>query len=120
MKALAVIIAVTILGLPGIGSAFTCPLVKTVQASEKHCVNCPGEKDAPCPAPASDCLLLCPYTAERTAVTSRESFDRPVNTGLDRDLSVILPLAGRPAFASPFPLNVHSAPLFLLNRVLRV
>jgi hypothetical protein len=118
MKALAVIVAVTMLGLPGIGSAFTCPLVKTVEAPEKHCENCPRQKDEPCPPP--DCLLVCPYTLEITAVSSRESLDRSVNIGLDPGLSVILPFVWWPAFSSSPRANFHTAPLYLLYRVLRV
>jgi hypothetical protein len=64
-------LAVVLLGLPGISSAFTCPRMTPAEVHNESCSHCPNEEpEESCPV--SECLLICPYTVEKTAVLNAE------------------------------------------------
>ena len=66
MRVLVAVIAIAVLGLTATGTAFACPFMTAPPPHEEPCSECPKQES--CPPEA--CLLLCPYTVERTAIVS--------------------------------------------------
>jgi hypothetical protein len=113
-------VAAMVVSLPGVSSAFTCPLMPAAEARNEACSPCPEEKQQES-CPRSACLLVCPYTLERTAVLNGEGLT--VGFVLDAQFfsAVLRPrlsdarvqMAGaQEPFATPT--------LYLLNRVLLI
>ena len=111
-------LAVVLLGLPGISSAFTCPLMTPVQSGS--CSHCPEEKsDKSCPA--SECLLICPYTVEKTAVLNAEGLTDTFTLSVQPDTLLVPPdVPDVSDHVARLTGDFDSRPLYLLNRVLLI
>ena len=110
-------LAVVLLGLPGISSAFTCPLMIPAEVQGGSCSRCPEEKpENSCPA--SECLLICPYTVEKTAVLNAEGLTDTFTFSVQPDTLLLPPnvsdVVGHMAGLTG---DFDSSPLYLLNRV---
>src|SRR5215217_3444829 len=107
-------VAVLLLGLPGISTAFTCPLMRPAEVQNDSCSHCPNDKQEES-CPASACLLICPYTVEKTAVVTGEGLtDTAIPlVELSRGL-VHPPLLDAPVPVLPLTEEFDSGPLYLV------
>jgi hypothetical protein len=74
MRLFVTALAVLLYGMTACGPAFACPRMSAAPGHEEPCSDCPKEEK--CPREA--CMLLCPYTVEKTAVVTPENHDVPV------------------------------------------
>ena len=84
MRLFVTVLALLLYGMTAGGPAFACPLMSAAPAHEEPCSDCPKEEK--CPPEA--CMVLCPYTVEKTAVVTPESHDVPVLTAV----ALLLPI----------------------------
>ena len=112
-------IAVVLLGFPGISSAFSCPLMPSADVQNEPCSHCPADKQQES-CLASTCLLICPYTVERTYDLASEGLT-------DALVPPVQPYAYvHPSFSDALALSValtreaDSGPLYLFNCVLLI
>lgn len=106
-------------GVPGVSSAFLCPLMTTSADHEEPCSDCPAQEEESCPL--SDCLLICPYAVEKTAVWTGENVTSSFIPHAERSsaLNIRWSPDAHPLLTSP-PRDFDSGPLYLLNRVLLI
>jgi hypothetical protein len=113
MRLLLAAIALTVYGVTA-GVAFACPFMTAAPSHEEPCSDCPKEES--CPPEA--CLLLCPYTAEKTAAVKTDEDDVPVVP--------VVAIAFRPSLAGVDVVRqaqtreFDSGALYLRNRVLLI
>ncbi len=112
-------IAAIVLGLPGVSRSFACPLMTTADAHEEPCSDCPDEGEESCPR--SECLVICPYTVEKTAVWTGGNLASSVIPQVERSSALIVRSLPDPhLFLKSTPREFDSAPLYLVNRVLLI
>ena len=112
-------IAAIVLGLPGVSSSFACPLMTTSAAQQEPCPDCPVEEEESCPR--SECLLICPYADEKTAVWTGGNLTSSVIPQVERSSALIVRSLPDPHLVqTSTPREVASAPLYLVNRVLLI
>src|SRR5688572_11283624 len=113
-------VAVLLLGLPSISSAFTCPLMTSAEDQNQPCSHCPGEKpEESCPV--SQALVICPYTVERAAVLTGEGLMAGFTLPAQLSTVFVHPrLAGAAASVASLTKDFDAGPLYLLNRVLLI
>jgi hypothetical protein len=115
MRLLLAVIAFTVYGLTAAGTAFACPFMTAAATHEEPCSDCPKEERYPPEA----CFLICPYTTEKTALTTADEHQIP------------LVLVAAPTFQIPALTRIHGVPrahtvdvdlvaLYLRNRVLLI
>jgi hypothetical protein len=113
-------VAVVLLGLPGFSNAFTCPLMTSAEVQNEPCSHCSGEKPEDS-CPVSQCLLICPYTAEKAAILIGEGLTGGFT--LPAQLSTVLVhphLADAAGSVTSLTKDFDSGRLYLLNRVLLI
>ena len=113
-------VAVVLLGLPGISSAFSCPLMTPAEVQSEPCSHCPDDKqDGSCPVSA--CLLICPYTVEKSAVLASEGLTDTVMSRVQLSFGIVQPpLSDALVAVVRLTRDFDSRPLYLLNRVLLI
>jgi hypothetical protein len=112
-------VAVLLLGLPGISSAFSCPRMTPASVQTEPCSHCPTNKQQKS-CPISACILICPYTVEKT---SDLASDAPTNALIPPVQPSTLVLPSFPdahAFSAALTREADSGPLYLFNRVLLI
>ena len=113
-------LAVVLLGLPGISNAFTCPLMTPAEVQSGSCSHCSEEKPQNS-CPASECLLIGPYTVENTAVLNAEGLTDTFTLPVQPDTLLLPPdvsdVVGHMARRTG---DFDSPPLYLLNCVLLI
>ncbi len=112
-------VAVLLLSLPTVSSAFDCPLMTATAAHAEPCSDCPAEEEESCPL--SDCLLICPYTVEKTAVWTGEKLTSSFIPQAERSSALIIRLfPDAHLFSMSAPRDFHSGPFYLINRALLI
>lgn len=113
-------IAVVLLGLPGISSAFSCPPMTPAEVQNEPCSHCPDDKQEES-CPVSACLLICPYTVEKSAVLGREGLTDTVMSPVQLSSGIVYPpLSDALVAVARFTRDFDLRPLYLLNRVLLI
>lgn len=109
-------ITVLLLALPGVSSSFGCALMPTDSALEEPCSKCPVDKKQSCPD--AGCVLLCPYTIERTASMMGGSVTDELVPQFEQGFGLILRMAPEPSrFVSILPSGSDPGSLYLINCV---
>lgn len=112
-------IAVVLLGLPGISSAFSCLLMAPANSQNEPCLHCPADKQQKS-CPASACLLICPYIVEKTANVSGEGLKEALILPVEPFALVHPSHSDEHSLSVALTREADSGPLYLFNRVLLI
>lgn len=114
-------ITALLFGLPGISSAFSCPLMTSADVQSESCSHCPADKQhRPNSCPVSACILICPYTVEKTSDLAIKVLTNALIPAVQPSTLI------HPSFSEAHALSValtreaDSGPLYLFNRVLLI
>jgi hypothetical protein len=115
MRFLVAVIALTAYGLSAPGMAFACPFMATAATHEEPYSDCPKEDRYPPEA----CILICPYTAEMTAVITADEHQLPLVLAMTSPLHI--PFLSRVDVVSRAQTReLDSGGIYLKNRVLLI
>ena len=114
-------VAALLLGLPGISNAFSCPLMTPADVQAESCSHCPADKQQrPNSCPVSACILICPYTVERTYDLASEGLANALVPPVKPFAFVHLSFSDEHSLSVALTREVDSGPLYLFNRVLLI
>jgi hypothetical protein len=114
-------VAALLLGLPGISSAFSCLLVTPADVQTDPCSHCPPDKQhRPNSCPVSACILICPYTVEKTFDLANEGMTNALIPPIKPSTLVHPSLSDTHAFSVALTRAADSGPLYLFNCVLLI
>ena len=112
-------VAALLLGVPGISSAFSCPLMTPASVQTEPCSHCPAEKQQKS-CPVSACILICPYTVEKTSDLTSEGLPNALRPPVQPSILVLPSFSDAHALSVALTREADSGPLYLFNRVLLI